>query len=88
MLGNNAGISLLLLNKFPNLVIWHCSNHCLDKLLNDVVHHVLPVCHIIKFFDKLYAIYKATPKNKLVLENVAIALSGKLNSIEYILGTG
>ncbi|XP_065650267.1 E3 SUMO-protein ligase KIAA1586-like [Hydra vulgaris] len=30
MLGKKAGVAQLLLNQFPNLILWHCSNHRLD----------------------------------------------------------
>jgi hypothetical protein len=39
------------------------------------------------FFDKLYAVYSAPPKNKAKLESVALQLSIRLNSIGRVLGT-
>ncbi|XP_065671985.1 E3 SUMO-protein ligase KIAA1586-like [Hydra vulgaris] len=87
MLGKKAGVAQLLLNQFPNLILWHCSNHRLDLAVNDVVRDILPICHMKSFFDKLYSIYSASPENKKELETVAMALSVKLNSIGRILGT-
>jgi hypothetical protein len=34
------------------------------------------------FFEKLYAVYSASPKNKAELEAIALQLSIRLNSIE------
>jgi hypothetical protein len=39
------------------------------------------------FFDKLCAIYSASPKNKAELESVALQLSIRLNSVGRVLGT-
>ncbi|XP_065640484.1 E3 SUMO-protein ligase KIAA1586-like [Hydra vulgaris] len=87
MLGKKAGMAQLLLNQFPNLILWHCSNHRLELAVNDVVRDILPICHMKSFFDKLYSIYSASPKNKKELETVAMTLSVKLNSIGRTLGT-
>ena len=59
MLGKKAGVAQLLLNQFPNLILWHCSNHRLELAVNDVVRDILPICHMKSFFDKLYSIYSA-----------------------------
>ncbi|KAF0749863.1 E3 SUMO-protein ligase KIAA1586-like [Aphis craccivora] len=37
---------------FPNLIIWHCSNHHLDLAVNDVVNEVDGINHFKIFMDK------------------------------------
>jgi hypothetical protein len=54
--------------------------------VNDV-REMSVACHMKTFFDKLYAVYSAFPKNKAELESVALQLSIRLNSIGRVLGT-
>jgi hypothetical protein len=87
MLGRPAGVARHLVEKYPNLIVWHCSDHCLEIAVNDIVREMSAVCHMKTFFVKLYAVYSASPKNKAELESVALQLSIRLNSIGRILGT-
>jgi hypothetical protein len=45
------------------------------------------VCHMKTFFDKLYAIYIASPKNKTKLVSVALQSNIRVNSVGWVLGT-
>jgi hypothetical protein len=87
MLGRHAGVARHLVEKCPNLIIWHCGNHCLEIAVNDIGQEMLAVCHMKTFFDKFYAVYSACPKNKAELESVALQTSTRLNSIGHVLGT-
>jgi hypothetical protein len=37
MLGRHAGVARHLVEKYPNLIVWHCSNHRLDIAVKNVV---------------------------------------------------
>jgi hypothetical protein len=86
MLWRHSGVARHLVEKYPNLIVWHCSNHPLEIAVNDV-RAMSAVCHMNTFFDKLYAVYSTFPKNKVELESVALQISIKLNSIGRVLGT-
>jgi hypothetical protein len=81
MLGRHAGVARFLVEKYPNLIVRHCSNHRLEIAMNDVAREMSAVCHVKIFFDKLYAVYSASPKNRAELESVALQLSIRLNAI-------
>lgn len=40
MIGKNSGVATRLKQMFSHLIIWHCSNHCLELAVNDVVNKV------------------------------------------------
>lgn len=40
IIGKNSGVATRLKKMFPNLIIWHCSNHRLELAVNDVVNAV------------------------------------------------
>jgi hypothetical protein len=86
MLGRHAGVMRHLVEKYPNLIVWLCSNHRLEIAVNDV-REMSAVCLMKTFFEKLYDVYSASPKNKGELESVALQLSIRLNSVECVLGT-
>jgi hypothetical protein len=46
MLGRHAGVAGRLVEKYPNLIVWHCSNHRLEIPVNDVVREMSAVCHM------------------------------------------
>ena len=87
LLGRHAGVAQLLLQMYPQLIVWHCSNHRLEIAVNDTVREMSTVCHMQSFFDKLYSVYSVSPKNKSELETVAAQLSMRLNTIGRVLGT-
>jgi hypothetical protein len=86
MLGRHAGVAQHLVEMYPNLIVWHCSNHRLEIAVNDI-REMSAAYHMKTFFDKLYAVYNASPKNKAKLELVPLQLSIRLNSIGHVLGT-
>jgi hypothetical protein len=87
MLGRHAGVARHLVEKYPNLIFWRCSNHRLEIAVNYIVREMSAVCHMKTFFDKFYPVYSASPKNKAELESVALQLCNRLNSIGRVLGT-
>src|SRR5699024_6209615 len=40
MIGKKSGVATLLMNKYPNIIVWHCSNHSLELAIGDVVDEV------------------------------------------------
>uniref|UniRef100_H3AY60 HAT C-terminal dimerisation domain-containing protein n=1 Tax=Latimeria chalumnae TaxID=7897 RepID=H3AY60_LATCH len=87
MLGRKLGVATLLLGMFPNVMVWHCSNHRLKLAVADVVEVVSETYEMKSFFDKLYSLYSASPKNQAELQECASALCIRLNAIGHILGT-
>lgn len=64
MLGRRARVATHLCTRFPHLYVWHCSNHRLELAVGDVVKEVSGLNHFKIFFDKLYTLCHASPKNK------------------------
>jgi hypothetical protein len=77
MLGKNSGVATRLKTMFPNLVVWHCSNHRLELAVNDVVDEVYGINHFKIFMDKLYTLYHQSPKNQNELREAANSLVPK-----------
>lgn len=85
MLGRRAGVATQLCTRFPHLYVWHCSNHCLELAVSDVVKEVSGLNHFKIFFDKLYTLYHASPKNKRELCHCADSVGQHLLSIGRVL---
>lgn len=87
MLGRKSGLSALLKEKFPSIIVWHCSNHRLELCVNDVVKKMTSINHFKAFVDKLYVLYHASPKNSRELHTVANELGVQLLKIGRVLDT-
>lgn len=87
MLGKNSGVANKLINKYPNIIIWHCMNHRLELALSDAVDEVTGVNHFQIFMDKLYTLYSKSPKNQRELAACALELDQQMNKIGRILST-
>uniref|UniRef100_H3A966 HAT C-terminal dimerisation domain-containing protein n=1 Tax=Latimeria chalumnae TaxID=7897 RepID=H3A966_LATCH len=87
MLGRKSGVATLLLGMFPNVIVWHCSNHWLKLAVADVVEEVSETYEMKSFFNKLSSLYSASPKNQAELQECASALCIRLNATGRILGT-
>ncbi|KAJ1158106.1 hypothetical protein NDU88_010800 [Pleurodeles waltl] len=64
MLGKQAGVAAQLQIRYPGLFVWHCSNHRLELAVGDVMKEISGINHFQIFFDKLYSLYHASPKNQ------------------------
>lgn len=82
-----AGVGKLLTNKYPDLLVWHCSNHRLELAVDDVVNEVAGINHFKIFFNTLYALYSSSPKNQYGLKSCAKELDLQFLSIGRILNT-
>jgi hypothetical protein len=49
MLGRHGGVARNLVEKYPLLIVWHCSNHRLEIVVNKVVREMSAVCHMKTF---------------------------------------
>lgn len=87
MIGRKAGVAKLLNDKYPDLFIWHCSNHRLELAVDDVLNEVTGINHFKIFFDSLYSLYSASPKNQNGLRKCAKELDLQFLSIGRILNT-
>jgi glycine cleavage system regulatory protein len=79
MLGRQAEVTQKLVENFPNIIIWHCSNHCLQPTVNDVMYDISAACHIKMFLTKLFTMHP------MKIELVDCKLSFKLNSVAHML---
>lgn len=70
---------------FPNLIIWHCSNHRLELAVNDVVNEVDGINRFKIFMNKLYSLYHQSPKNLNELRQVVSSLEKQILQIGRIL---
>ncbi|KAK5647935.1 hypothetical protein RI129_002827 [Pyrocoelia pectoralis] len=87
MIGKKSGVATLLSSKYPNIIVWHCSNHRLELAVEDVVNEVAGINHFKIFFAKLYSLYSASPKNQNELKVCASELDIEVFSIGKILST-
>lgn len=82
MLGRKAGVAAQLCAKFPNLFVWHCLNHRLELAVGDVLKQINGMNHFKIFFDKLYALYHASPKNQRV--ELHLLVIGRVLSVRWV----
>ena len=75
----------MLLRRFPQLIIWHCSNHRLELAVGDTVDEVAGSNNFRSFFDKLYSVYHASPKNQRELKECCSALDIQCLTIGRVL---
>lgn len=87
MIGRKAGVAKLLTNKYPDLLVWHCSNHHLKLAVDDVATEVVSINQFNVFFYCLYALYSASPNNQYGLKKCAKELDLQFLSIGRILNT-
>lgn len=81
MLSSVSGL-VRLQKKFPQLILWHCVNHHLELTVGDVVSKLTQINYMRNFFDKLYSLYHASPKNINQLQQCALDLSTKVQAVE------
>ena len=87
MLGKHSGVCAKLVSEFPDLVIWHCSNHRLELSVHGTVEEVAGTNHFHIFFDKLYCLYHKSPKAQRELEACCRELHDRCLVIGRILNT-
>lgn len=85
MLGKKAGVASKLCSKFPGIFVWHCLNHRLELAVGDVIKEVSGLNHFQIFFDKLYSLYHASPKNQRELGQCAQEVGQRLLMIGRVL---
>ncbi|XP_069098318.1 E3 SUMO-protein ligase KIAA1586-like [Pleurodeles waltl] len=90
MLGKQAGVAAQLQIRYPGLFVWHCSNHRLELAVGDVMKEISGINHFQIFFDKLYSLYHASPKNQRELRQCAKEIEqrflviGRVLSIRWV----
>jgi len=87
MLGRKSGVASKLVEKFPNILIWHCMNHRLELSVGDALEEVCGVNEFQFLFDKLYSLYHASAKNRRELTECCEELSLQILRIGKILNT-
>nr|XP_022910781.1 E3 SUMO-protein ligase KIAA1586-like [Onthophagus taurus] len=85
MIGKKSGVATRLQTIFPNLLVWHCSNHRLELAVNDCVNEVSGINHFKIFIDKLYSLYHLSPKNQNELKKAAASVEAQILRIGRIL---
>ena len=86
MLGKNNSVGALFEEKFPSLIVWHCSNHRLELSVTDKVRSLSEINTFKAFIDKLYVVYHV-PKNSRELQICANLLNAQLLKVGRILST-
>jgi Domain of unknown function (DUF4371) len=87
MLGRSTGVAQQMLDKYPNIVTWHCANHRLELAVHDAVSDVGAINHFKIFLDQLYCLYSSSPKNKYELEAAAESVGAQFKRIGRLLDT-
>lgn len=86
VLGSESGVAAKIVQLFPNVLIWHCMNHCLELSVGDAVEEVAGLNQFQSFFDKV-SLYHASAKNHHELTSCCQELALQCLNIEMILGT-
>ncbi|KAJ1127626.1 hypothetical protein NDU88_006022 [Pleurodeles waltl] len=90
MLGKQAVVPAQLQICYLGLFEWHCSNNQLELAVGDVMKYILGINHFQIFFDKLYSLYHASPKNQRELRQCAKEIEqhflviGRVLSIRWV----
>jgi hypothetical protein len=87
MTGVKNGVGSLLLEMFPELIIWHCANHRLELAVHDAVNEVGGTNSFKIFIDSLYALYNQSPKLQQELSECASNLELEIKKIAKVLDT-
>jgi len=87
VLGCKSGVKKLLKEKFPSVLVWHCTNHRLELSVGDTVKQVSGINRFKAFIDKLYVLYHDSPKNSRELQICANLLEAELLKIGRMLST-
>jgi hypothetical protein len=86
MLGKKSGVASRLIQKFPNLFIWHCMNHRLELAVGDAVGAVTNINHFKIFMDAVHNVYSMSPKNKRELSEICGELEIQFVKVGRVLG--
>jgi hypothetical protein len=63
MLGSKNGVTKLMKEKFPSLIVWCSANYISELSIGDTVKSVTGIDRFKAFTDKLYVVYEVSPKN-------------------------
>lgn len=85
LVGTTSGVGELMKEKYPQLVVWRCASHRLELLAGEVSKEVTGMNQLTVFFDKLFATYHASPRNRRELGDCAPELEGRLLKVGKIL---
>ena len=86
-LGKKEGVAKIFTEKFPNVICWHCIAHRLELGVHDTVEKVAGSNNFKIFMDKLYALYRMSPKNNVELRMCASDVEIELLTIGKMLDT-
>jgi hypothetical protein len=87
MMGRKSGVAQQLKEKYPQLIIWHCSNHRLELAVGDAIKEVTGTFNFKSLMDKIYSIYQASPKNQRELNDSAEVVAILFQAIGRVLNT-
>lgn len=87
MLGSKSGVATKIVEKFPNVMVWHCMNHRLELSVADAVDDIAGMNEFQFFFDKVYSLYHASPKKRCELTECCEELALQCLNIGRILST-
>ena len=87
MLGRKLGVAKQLCDLYPNIITWHCLNHCLELAVGDTVSDVSSVNHFQAFMGKLYTVYSRSTLNQRELAECAAELHQQVGKICRVLST-
>ena len=65
MLGRSTGVAQQMLDKYPNIVTWHCANHRLELAVHDNASDVGAINHFKIVLDQLYCLYSSSAKKQI-----------------------
>ena len=76
MSGKKGGVQALLKEHSANLIYVQCRSHLLQLALVRAAERCAPVKRVLAIINKLYAMFKHSPKRLAVLESVQCAVDG------------
>ncbi|XP_015277122.1 PREDICTED: uncharacterized protein KIAA1586-like [Gekko japonicus] len=86
-MGSHEGVAKLFKDRFPSIIVWPCASHRLELSVHDAVKEVCGVNRFKSFIDKLYVLYRSSPKNAGELKARAATLEVEISKIGRILSS-
>uniref|UniRef100_A0A8C6XY64 Uncharacterized protein n=1 Tax=Naja naja TaxID=35670 RepID=A0A8C6XY64_NAJNA len=86
MLGRKSGVSTRIAKEFPNTIIWHCLNHCLQLVLDDSIREIKQINHFQIYIDKIYSIFHQSNKNLIEFNKNSEQLEIEIINIGRVFG--
>ena len=82
--GRKSGVGAFFVNKYPNIIIWHCLAHRLELSISDIKASFDQFDEIVSVLKIVYAFYSQSPKNTEEIKEISKDLGTSFKKIGKI----